>query len=274
LLILLSASEMDESKELAKEFPAFNIMVTSGSVEDPRPEPVYVGETLLVQVGKKGKNAAVVGVYPDKKFKYDVLELDMDRFANLPSMIELMRDYQGQLQAAWSELSAHAISDPANGKYIGAEACKDCHTYAYGVWKNSKHAHAYESIYHGRPGQEASWISRIYDPECLCCHTTGWDPQRALRYQSGFVDMDKTPHLTGQQCENCHGPGAEHTALEKDWKPGMAVTPEIKEGRDKVRLTLTKAKTDVCNRCHDLDNSPKFDFDKFWPKVNHTGKKN
>jgi hypothetical protein len=27
-----------------------------------------------------------------------------------------------------------------------------------------------------------------------------------------------------------------------------------------------------CMRCHDLDNSPDFDFQQYWPKVKHGGK--
>jgi hypothetical protein len=27
-----------------------------------------------------------------------------------------------------------------------------------------------------------------------------------------------------------------------------------------------------CMQCHDLDNSPDFDFQAYWPKVKHVGK--
>lgn len=273
LLVLLSAASMDESEALAKEFPDFNIVVTSGSVEDPRSEPVYIGNSLLVQVGKKGKNAAVVGVYPGNQFKYAVLELDQERFQELPSMHQLMQDYQDRLKAAWPELTTQKISDPEGGPFVGALACKECHTYAYGVWSATKHAHALDSLKKGRPGQEATWISRVWDPECLACHTTGWDPQKALRYQSGFIDETQSPLLSGQQCENCHGAGSTHVSLEKEWKRGSPISPEMKQARDSMRLTLTRAKSEVCLRCHDGDNSPHFDFEKYWPKVNHTGRK-
>jgi len=273
LLVLLSAAEMEESQALAKEFPDFNIVVTSGSVEDPRPDPVFIDKTVFVQVGKKGKNAAVVGVFPDNQFKSTVVELKVDRFHDLPAMKDLMRDYQERLKTAWPELSAQSISDPGTSSFVGVDNCKRCHTFAYSVWKNSKHAHAFVSLEKGRPGEEKDWISRIYDPECLCCHTTGWDAPRALRYNTGFIDMEKTPLLAGQQCENCHGPGSEHAALEQVWKPGEAVTPGQKAAREAMRLTLTRAKNEVCLRCHDGDNSPLFDFDKYWPKVNHSGRK-
>ncbi len=273
VLVLLSASNMEESQALAKEFPDFNIVVTAESAEDPKVDPVYIGKTLLVQVGRKGKNAAVVGVLPDGKFESTVVSLSVDQFSDLPAMLDLMKDYQASLKAAWPELSTQQIPDPKGGHFVGAEACKDCHTFAYSVWKESKHAHAYDSLIKGRPGTEATWISRIYDPECLACHVTGWDPQRALRYESGFIDKSQTPHLAGQQCENCHGPGSTHVAAEKAWKRGTPLTPEITSARKAVRMTLSRAKTDLCIRCHDGDNSPNFDFDKYWPKVNHSGRK-
>ncbi|WP_175517640.1 multiheme c-type cytochrome [Planctomicrobium piriforme] len=274
LLVLLSASDMQESQALAKEFPDFNIVVTSESAEDPRPDPVYIDKTLLVQVGKKGKNAAVVGILPDGKLESTVIELKVDRFKDLPEMVDLMREYQERLKADWPALSAQSISDPKTGSFMGAESCKKCHTYAYSVWSNTKHAHAYESLAKGRPSEAEHWISRIYDPECLACHTTGWDPQKALRHASGFTDMQKTPLLAGQQCENCHGAGSKHVAAEEGWKPGAPVTPEQAAEREALRLTLSRAKTDVCLKCHDGDNSPHFDFDKYWPKVNHSGRKN
>jgi hypothetical protein len=28
----------------------------------------------------------------------------------------------------------------------------------------------------------------------------------------------------------------------------------------------------MCMECHDQDNSPDFDFQKYWPKVKHEGK--
>ncbi len=273
LLVLMSASDLTESQALAKEFPDFNIVVTAGSVEDPRLEPVFIDKTLLVQVGKKGKNAAVVGVLPDRSMKSTVVALSVDQFKDLPAMIDLMQGYQDSLKEAWPELSAHAISNPAQGEFVGAKACGTCHTFAYSVWKESKHAHAYESLIKGRPEKKDDWVSRIYDPECLACHVTGWDAQRAIRYESGFVDLEKTPLLAGQQCENCHGPGSNHVQQEQAWQRGTPVTPKQKAAREAMRMTLSRAKADLCIRCHDGDNSPNFDFDKYWPKVNHSGRK-
>lgn len=283
LIVLMSHADIEESTQIAKSHPDLDVVVTAGSAEDPRNEEIWVDGTLLVKVGKKGKNVAVVGVFPesDPKLKMEIVELDADRFGDHPSMVAMMADYQKRLEEAWPVLSSASIADPGD-QFVGSEECKTCHSFAYGVWSKTRHNHAYESLIHGRTEKSESgeakysddWVSRIYDPECLCCHTTGWDPQTAQRYESGFVDMQKTPHLAGQQCENCHGPAGEHVKLERALGAGAPPTEDAKRLREGLRLTLTQARETLCVRCHDLDNSPKFDFETYWPKVNHSGKKN
>lgn len=274
VLVLLSQSEIDESLELAREYPEFNVVVTSGGPENPPIEPAYVDDTLIVQVGKKGKYAALVGVMPEKKLEWQVVELDKYHFANHPSMNQLMQDYQDRLKENWSTLTEHTVPDPGGVAFAGVESCKECHTFAYNVWSKSYHAHAYESLIEGREGLEDTWVSRIYDPECLACHSTGWDPQRAIRHTSGFVDLETTPGLKGQQCENCHGPGAQHVEFERALKEmGGQPSEETVAARQDLQLTLTAAKNNVCIRCHDLDNSPNFDFDTYYQKIKHSGRK-
>lgn len=275
LLVLLSHAEIAESEELAKQFPEFQIVVTANSAEDPRPQPNFVGETMIVQVGKKGKNVVAVGLYPEQKLRHELVELDMGRFGLDPSMIHLMREYQTDLKNDYSNLVNEdlSVSHPTGKTFAGAESCKDCHTYAYGLWSKTKHAHAIESLTKGREGQAATWVDRVWDPECLACHTTGWDAQAALRYQSGFLSLQETPHLAGQQCENCHGPAAEHVEFETAWKVNHQLTSELIESRKSLQLLKAQAEQKVCSRCHDHENSPKFDFEKYWREANHSGRK-
>ena len=44
---------------------------------------------------------------------------------------------------------------------------------------------------------------------------------------------------------------------------------ELMRLREQMRVTLQEAKQNVCIRCHDLDNSPDFDFETYWPHVEH-----
>ena len=41
---------------------------------------------------------------------------------------------------------------------------------------------------------------------CLPCHTVGY------HLPTGFANQSATPQLAGVQCENCHGPAANHAA--------------------------------------------------------------
>jgi hypothetical protein len=96
---------------------------------------------------------------------------------------------------------------------------------------------------------------------------TGWEPQEYYPFASGYQDLESTPHLTGNGCENCHGGGAAHVAAENgDVDVDEA---EVERLREQMRVSRAEAKQNVCVRCHDLDNSPDFDFETYWPQVEH-----
>lgn len=279
LLVLLSQATEKESRELATLFPDFNIVVTAGGVEDGEIQPQKIGNSWLVVAGAKGKHLAAVGYYRQKPadMKYELVELDNRRFGETPSMKELMQAYQDQLLAQNVALDVSTISHSRDSKFVGAKQCGECHTKAYAKWKHGElepiaHARAFLSLKEGRIGQKEGWISRIHDPECLACHVTGWNPQEVLRYESGFVSEEQTPHLLHQQCENCHGPGGKHSELEREWKKTLKMTDEILASRKEMHLDKAVARDRVCFQCHDPDNSPKFDFDKYWKKVEHPGR--
>jgi hypothetical protein len=117
----------------------------------------------------------------------------------------------------------------------------------------------------------------------LSCHATGWEPQKYFPFVSGFVGLKETPDLVGNGCENCHGPAADHVAAENG--ETEADDAELERLRAALRLKITPNEgnvgdqvwkeggvVDMCMKCHDLDNSPDFDFQKYWPKVKHEGK--
>ncbi|QDU11637.1 multiheme c-type cytochrome [Gimesia aquarii] len=270
LMVLLSQSDKEESKSIAEKLPVFDILLTAGGVEDPIGKPTFIGKTMMVDVGHKGKNAGVVGYYPEsaakddpsKRFRFTVIELDKQRFQDTPRMAEHMQFYQDRLKQEDLAAKELPIDHPRGATYVGAETCGECHTKAYEKWLTTAHAHAYESLITGREDQKGqNVISRIYDPECLSCHVTGWHPQDVIRYKSGFVNKKESPHLLGQQCENCHGPGSGHIEL--------VDMDKLEEAKKVMRVTLDEAKKKTCYQCHDLDNSPNFEFDSYWEKVKH-----
>lgn len=276
LLVLLSHASIDESKAFAQEFSQFDIILTTGGPDDPDPKPAFLGKTLFAQVGVKGKHVGVVGFYPQaqERLKFELVDLDPDRFKNTTRMEEVMKFYQERLTSENLAVTEPAIAHPSTADFVGATKCGECHTKAFEKWKTTKHANATESLVSGRKGQEKNWIPRIHDAECLSCHVTGWHPQNVLRYHSGYVDLKTTPHLAGQQCENCHGPGSKHVALEEDFKlkKGTQPTEEMLFWRKQRKLDASQAEKKVCIQCHDADNSPTWNFDEFWPQIEHPGK--
>ena len=276
ILILISQGTVEEGRALAQKFPEFDLVVSTGGPEDPDPRPELIGKTMFFTVGLKGKHTGVAGLYPSEpagqRIKYELVDLDKDRYPGAARMTELMKLYQEQLASLDLAVNEPAISHPTGATFTGAEACGKCHTKALAKWKTTKHAHAFESLATGRKGEEATWISRTKDPECLACHVVGWEPQDILRFEGGFRDETSTPHLKGQQCENCHGPGSVHAQEEETWVKTNQITPALIAARKAMHLDQKTAEEKVCHQCHDLDNSPKFQFTKYWQDVAHPGR--
>ena len=274
LRVLMSFSSKDESRQLAKTYAAFDLILTAGGAEDPKGEPEPVGKAWMVDVGHKGKSVGVLGYYPDRepRFRFELVNLDKFRFDDSLRMVEHMRFYQDRLKEERLVATEIPIRYPSTtgAKFVGAESCGDCHSQAYDKWLETPHSHAYDSLMHARAGQTEYGIPRIYDPECLACHVTGWEPQKVLRFEGGFVNPEfvnddeskaRMKRLQGQQCESCHGPGSRHIDLINDG--------EMEKAMAEVRVTKKQAENRVCYSCHDNDNSPNFEFESYWEQVAH-----
>jgi hypothetical protein len=84
--------------------------------------------------------------------------------------------------------------------------------------------------------------------------------------------MKLTPHLAHQGCENCHGPAAAHAAVERGDVRASVTERDRLRGELAMSIKTPEGKQKAvnnCLECHDLDNSPQFDFDTYWPQVEH-----
>jgi hypothetical protein len=173
-------------------------------------------------------------------------------------------------------LGLKASAHPSGGKFAGSKACADCHLSATEVYENTPHFHATDTLLHLDP-------PRQFDPECLSCHATGWEPQRYFPFQTGFLGLKETPQMVGNGCENCHGPAARHVAAEngeidvsEDELEKLRAALRLKvlenEGNKEGQVFDKGKVVQMCMQCHDLDNSPDFDFQTYWPQVVHEGK--
>ncbi len=119
------------------------------------------------------------------------------------------------------------VSGPSP-QFASSQACIECHANIRALEKNTPHAHALETLQQAHQDQNSS---------CLPCHTVGYG------LPTGFTGATTTPQLAGVQCENCHGPAANHAANDFD----LTVRPRV------------ELAAQVCGGCHTGSQHPTFD---------------
>jgi hypothetical protein len=127
-------------------------------------------------------------------------------------------------------LSGRPVSTAETGgtlNYVGVAACADCHEDTVEEWVQTPHMHALDSL---------KAIGQQNNSACLVCHTVGFGTPL------GFSSEATTAHLSGVQCENCHGPAANHTAMVRD----ISVRPKV------------TVASEVCGGCHNFHH-PTYD---------------
>ena len=237
-IVLLAHADIDEVKTLAKSFPEIDVMIVGDEEANALKEPIFIGSTVLLNPGRKGKALGILDIHWDASEKkanshFQLLTLS-ERIPDSPRMTEMLLLYQQMLAAENLTDDVKQVPLSTGGMYAGNKSCKSCHAAEYASWKKTKHSHAYHTLV--EKGQEK-------DPECLPCHTVGFG------FQTGFISQSQTHTLTDVGCENCHGVGGNHA---KNPQPGYG--------------QVTK---ENCLTCHTSENSPKFDYDVYFPKIRH-----
>ena len=279
LLILLVHSDPEEARELARKYPQFQFVATTGGAEEPpnRMYPIQGSQAQLIEAGHKGMYVMVLGIFDDAEQPYRIQRVPLDhRFDDSEDMQKMLIAYQDELKTTGLEgLGVTGVKHSTDG-FVGTEACADCHSSAMEAFENTPHAHATKTLVELDP-------PRHFDPECLSCHATGWEPQKYFPYASGYLGLKKTPHLLDNGCENCHGPGQAHVAAESGETEANEAQLEKLRARMRLKIVENEGNKDgqvfekgvvakMCMKCHDLDNSPEFDFQEYWPEVEHYGK--
>lgn len=285
VLVLLCQGTVAEAEQLFRAFPdTFHVIQSRADADIASALPTRWKnpsgrDTLLINTGHKGRSVGLVAVNQANggpSLRYQMVEL-VEGY-ELPDektnpVRDLMKDY---VKAVYNEglltkvvTTQHPLQlRPGMEKavFVGAAKCQQCHPTAHKTWDGSKHALGWVNLgKYGRPlaerqepGGGLKSITRQFDPECASCHVTGFG------YQGGFIDELKTPHLLGNQCENCHGPGSLHVATAKnanECDPKYAAP---------LRLNIADPMTEKkCRTCHDTDNDPYFDLKTYWPKIQH-----
>ena len=237
--VILLAHVGDEGvKSLLQEVSGVDLAVTGHSYRSLNTEKL-INETPVVCSVHEGRYVGRANLFIDEKTGQikafdvtntsldDAIPDDEDMAARVAAFKESLQDFKVTARAAYPQNKG---SDKE--QYLSAYSCKGCHTEAWQVYAQSGHKKAFSTI---------RTKGRNFDPECLVCHTTGYE------YKNGYSDERPFNRLTDVQCEACHGYGTEH-ARDGKW--------------------LAQAK-DSCIVCHDKKNSPDFDYATYWEKIKH-----
>lgn len=228
--------------KLAMQNPDLDLIIAAeerGIVFDPR----QINNALVVYAAKETKHLGELRFYTDAegvvdRFTARYVELD-EVIPDDPQMAEITKLARREIDVAQTrvaEAEAAAIAGKTqDSPYVLSESCARCHKEEYEIWKKSRHSHAFAAL------EEKQ---RTFDTSCVGCHSLGFQDQ-------GFVNIKATPQFANVHCESCHGPGGQHV---KAPTAGNYKTPP---------------KNQSCLVCHDRDNSPDFDLDKYWPVVAH-----
>ena len=235
-------------RELAAALPEADIV--AGGPTGQSIVPQTIGRVTIAAATNKGKFVVVLNLpSPGAAQICDGhLEELTDRWSDHPRQQENLKAFYevlAQRQLTPGETSfvePLPPNAPLGFRIAGVEKCQECHhadcrdtaenEKLRKIRAHSPHQRAWETLQ--QKGAEA-------DAYCQQCHTTGYG------LPGGFVNIAKTPALLSVGCESCHGPSLAHAE-----RPQTKVTAYHGQARDR------------CVQCHDRENSPQFEYHRYW----------
>jgi len=206
-------------------------------------EPKLLGSTIVLKPGSRGMRLGKLNLLVEngnsiKKWSHETISMPPD-IADSARMLRWYEEYNAKVKQDYlKRVAIRKQQESGESPYAGDEQCKTCHTSQHQVWQASEHAKAFEDL---------ESVNKAFDPECLVCHTVGFNQK------GGYVDFSITPQLTSVQCENCHGAGKEHVR-------SAGKTPVVNQNWPREKM---------CAQCHVQKHSPGFNIQVYWPKIAH-----
>jgi cytochrome c551/c552 len=148
-----------------------------------------------------------------------------------------------------TESSAGTAGKPG---YVGSEVCGSCHYKAFKSWEKTKLSRALLVLGPKKATRVKRRLgldpNRDYSraPECLKCHTTGFENK----------DGKFTFSEYGIGCEACHGPGEKYSKI-------MRMQGRRYKREDLVKAGLRIDLKDICMSCHNQESpyiGPGYEF--------------
>ncbi|GEM_PF-2158303 len=176
-------------------------------------------------------------------FKKKGSDIQVVKLAKIPLNNRIEKDEEVEkLNKKWKEIRKEEVEEMKKKlakksrnikKLPTSEKCKSCHFQQYLKWKRTKHSKAMETLVS---------LKKEKDFRCVSCHTTRYGKP------GGFQSIEATKELANIHCVECHDVNMKDHAVS-----GKAIT----------------YKEQNCRRCHTNDQSPEFDYKKYWEKIKH-----
>ncbi|MBN2357122.1 cytochrome c family protein [candidate division KSB1 bacterium] len=163
-------------------------------------------------------------------------------------------------------LSLGVFAQADKAQYVGSAKCKMCHSSkargnSYGIWAESKHAKAFETLGTEESKAIAKKLGINEDPQkadkCLKCHVTAYNVSASDKAAS-FKQEE------GVGCEVCHGPGSLYMP--------MKVMKALAAGKqDAKAVAYNKGDKTKCVKCHNEDSPTykPFKLEEAWEIIAH-----
>ncbi len=232
------------SLEQAKKLPLQHVdILLIQSAYEQFGEPQYLGDTLVLEPGSRGMRLGQLQLSLNDQgriteYKHTVLSMP-NAVADADGLLAWYDEYNAKVKQAYEKKSAlRKAQETGQSPYVGEQVCQSCHVEEHAIWQKSLHSNAFAKL---------ELVNKSFDPSCIQCHTLGFEKP------GGFIDFDTTPDLMNVQCENCHGAGRAH----------------VESGGIKPLPNVDWQPQQICVQCHEKKHSPVFDFEKYWPRIQH-----
>lgn len=241
--VVLAYFQDEPLRNLAAKLPEVDYVI--GGPTGQTIAPSKQGSVTVMSTTNKGKFLCSIELAKNGKRwrerSSEIVEV-VSTLSEDPTQLQNLKDYYDTLAThdfAAKETGIVDVSSLGQDShlYAGSDRCQSCHASDFAIWKGSNHCHAWNPL----------TTKRVeFDPICQQCHSTGY------AQQNGFDRVANSSSMVHVGCETCHGPSSEHVSNPKSRTPYQA--------------------KDACRRCHDSENSPRFQWDTYWPKIHHDGK--
>ena len=239
VIVALAHLEADKERMLADKVHGIDFIV-NGHLTHAQAAPQLVNHTQIFIAGARGEFLGQADLFRQRMklySRYQLIPLRMDYHEKAEIKV-LVREFKDQVESA---LQPPMMAGPAKGPTSSPETVVPP-LLAFGGEKGCQTCHPREyehwaTTAHARAYDTLVKKDKTSDPTCLACHTTGQGSPQKTNARSENV-----------QCEACHGPAKGHPDSRKD---------------------LENVDEDHCRQCHNLTNSPNFNYDKYVQKVLH-----